>query len=134
MVKLKPIKNNSKILIKKINSKNKFKSIKKSILHNGKKEFKLLPKLILMHLLKFISMIENLKLIKSSNGLLLLSMENHKINIIGLISDNKSLSEMKGKTLEKDWAKLMRAMLNKNKESKLLISWKISIKLLLLNS
>lgn len=121
MVKLKSIKNNSKILIKKINSKNKSKSIKKSILPNGKKEFKLLLKLILMRLLKFISMIENLKLIKSSNGLLLLSMVSLRINIIGLISDNKSLSEMKGKTLEKDWVKLMPATLNKNKESKLQI-------------
>lgn len=58
----------SRVAINKANTKNKSKLIKRNILLNGKKEFKLLPKLIPKFSLKLILKIVNQKLIKFLNG------------------------------------------------------------------
>jgi hypothetical protein len=106
----------SKIIIKKMSIKNKSKPIKKSTSLNGKKESKLPPKLILISSLKSKSKTENLGLTMSSNGLLSPFMENLTPNFTGLTLRNKSLKETKEMISEKDWARLMPVMPERNKK------------------
>ncbi len=103
--KFKSTKESSKIITGKINSKNRSKSIKRNISLNGKKEFKLHKKSIPRLWLKLIFKTESQRLIKSSNGSLLLFMDSHKQSFIGPILNNKFSSEMKGKILEWEWEK-----------------------------
>jgi hypothetical protein len=105
-----------KTTIKKISIKNKSKPIKKSTSLNGKKESKSHPKLTLISSLKSKSKTENPGLTMSSNGLLSPFMENLTPNFTGLTLRNKSLKETKEKISEKDWAKLMPAVPERNKK------------------
>lgn len=112
----------SRAAIKKANTKNKLKLIKRNILLNGKKEFKLPPKLIPKFLLKLILRIVNQKLIKFLNGLLSLFMESLSQSIIGLISKIKFSIEIKDRISGKEWEKSIQVLQDKSKELKLLIS------------
>lgn len=56
-------------------------------------------------------------------------MANHRLNIIGLTSNNKFLKEIKEKILNKDLEKLMQAMLNNNNVSRQEIFLKYLMKL-----
>lgn len=104
--------------------------MKRDILQNGKKEYKLHPKLILKYLQKLILKIENQRLIKYLNGLSLQFMVSLSQNIIGLISKIRSFIEMKDKISGKEWEKSTPVLSDKNKESRLLIFLKITMKLL----
>lgn len=57
-----------RVAIKKVNTENKSKLMKRNTLLNGKKEFKLPPKLIQKYFLKSILMIVNQKQIKYLSG------------------------------------------------------------------
>jgi hypothetical protein len=104
--------------------------MKRDILQNGKKEYKLHPKLIPKYLQKLILKIENQRLIRYLNGLSLQFMVSLSQNIIGLISKIRSFIEMKDKILGKEWEKSTPVLSDKNKESRLLIFLKITMRLL----
>lgn len=124
----------SKASTNKMSLKNKSKSIKKNTSPNGKKEYKSPLNLILKLFKKSISMIENPKLMKFSNGLLWLFMDNLNLNFIGQTLNNKSSIKMMDRISDKEWEKSMPALPENNKKLKLLISSLIGIKLFFVKS
>lgn len=108
----------SKVITNKQTLKDRLKSVKKSILPYGKKEFRQLRKLIQKLWLKLASKIENQKQTKFSNGLLFQYMENHKPSFIGPILNSKFFSEITEKILEPEWGKSILAQQGKNKKLK----------------